>query len=262
MLTLLIVFVLSGVIALVDGAEACDGLRTGTGDYGYMTTDPNGPPNWGSLKMEYEVCATGKEQSPFNLETINVSLPQPAAERPSIVLRRSFVKYEGTPKNFQFTCTRSDFTCGKIVYEGKTYRFLQFHLHYLSEYHLDDVAYPIDGHLVHIADDGSLLVLGVFFKYGDHHHEFQKLLDAAKDRGEREVYFHEFYDPSSQLVVFKGSLTTPPCAEGVQWLVSTTPLTFSPEQIAAFSCMLGNKPNNRPLEKANGRPMFVFPATD
>ena len=138
------------------------------------------------------------------------------------------------------------------------YRLLQFHFHAPSEHRVDGVAFPMEMHLVHAAPDGDLAVVAVMFTAGEGDSVLAELWQNVPRRvGENHVLASPLA-PAALLpddrdyYRLNGSLTTPPCTEGVTWLVMKQPLSASTEQITALSELLAG-PNNRPVQPLNAR---------
>ncbi len=150
-----------------------------------------------------------------------------------------------------------------FTFGDKTYSLKQFHFHTPSEHTIDGEHAPMEMHMVHQSEDGSLAVVGVLFKEGAVPNEnFAKIVaNLPNAKGESK----HITDINLELKVhlpndnyayhYVGSLTTPPCSEGVQWLVLRDPVSLTTEQIAAFSSRIG--PNNRPTQPVNDRTVMV-----
>jgi carbonic anhydrase len=134
---------------------------------------------------------------------------------------------------------------GSVVQLGaEQFELLQFHFHAHSEHSIGGVFFPLEMHLVHrsVLDPDKLLVLGVLIAEGVATPTFENAdwQQLPRRQGERLVDASTFLDLASLLpggVTYRydGSLTTPPCTESVQWVVYATPMTFSAQQIRAFS---------------------------
>jgi carbonic anhydrase len=116
--------------------------------------------------------------------------------------------------------------------------------------------------MVHKAADGALAVVGVFIEHGRHNTAFEPVWsNLPKQKGVETHYAAVNVDVDALLPTertsyrYDGSLTTPPCAEGVKWIVMTTPIQLSPAQIAAFTQLVSG--NNRPTQPLNGRPVVT-----
>ena len=142
--------------------------------------------------------------------------------------------------------------------DGTRFELKQFHFHAPSENLIEGKSYPLEGHLVHVSDKGEIAVVAVMFEAG----KANPALAAAWGELPAKVgEIHKLKAPlaAEQLLPesrdyyrFSGSLTTPPCSEGVRWLVMKQPVEVSQAQIDAFKAVM-HHPNNRPVQPLNGR---------
>ncbi len=222
-------------------------------DWGYE--GPTGPENWGELAPEYATCATGLMQSPIDLAEANaraeVSVFTDYAPGILTILNNGHV-------------VQANFQPGSRMISGtQVFNLLQVHFHTPSEEVLHGRQFPMVAHFVHATDDGSLGVLGVLFEEGAENVELAKIIAAAprKKAGPTTVE-NVVVDPRKLVPVvldvyrFQGSLTTPPCTEGVSWHVAVQPVQASAEQLAALRQITGD--NARPVQPLNGR-LLVAP---
>lgn len=185
------------------------------------------------------VCGSGHEQSPINL-----SSAAPVAEVPDLAPR--YLPTAGTFLNnghtlqFNLSGNTSVLTIGQDAYG-----LVQFHFHSPAEHTLDRRAFPVELHFVHRNGAGQLAVVGVFIEEGAENPALASLL-AAKPMGEGETHASQLEMDMNALLptdrayfAYAGSLTTPPCSEGVRWNVLRTPIQASPAQIAALRESLG-----------------------
>jgi len=145
-----------------------------------------------------------------------------------------------------------------ITVDGVEFALKQFHFHAPSENHIDGISYPMEAHLVHADKDGHLAVIAVMFEEGAENAALAGIWpDMPANAGDSQALASAF-DVSKLLPEnrdyyrFNGSLTTPPCTEGVRWLVMKTPVSASKDQVEAFTHML-HHPNNRPVQPVNAR---------
>lgn len=244
-LTLLLIPLLAVVFTGCKGSQEKWGY---TGDIG--------PAQWGSLKTDYATCDTGKEQSPINLEDAE------AKSLPALKLNYSDSEYSVVDNGHTIQANfdkNSTFTVN-----GKTYSLIQIHFHAPSENALNGELLPLEGHLVHAAEDGSLAVIGMFFKPADGAEKNSGLAkvfsnvpsekkEAVTVEGEK-LNGKEFLPGTSDYYRFKGSLTTPPCSEGVTWTVMQKPVEVPQAQIDAFTEHYQG--NNRPVQPLNERTLY------
>lgn len=213
-----------------------------------------GPERWGDLKPEFSACKAGHGQSPIDITgAVKADLPGIEAHYGDTTLR---VINNGH-------AIQADYDKGSYaVIGGKRYDLLQFHFHGPSENTVEGKAFPLEGHLVHKSEDGKLAVIGVLYKEGKENKTIgavwknvpqeQGTEKAAKDEKinaqgimpEAMAYYH-----------FDGSLTTPPCTEGVSWNVLKTPVEISAKQIEEFRKYYKN--SARPVQPLHGRVVNV-----
>jgi carbonic anhydrase len=152
---------------------------------------------------------------------------------------------------------KSGSTEGGPFREKHDYELLQFHFHAPSENTVNGKQFPLEVHFVHKSKShGGLGVLGVFFEVGHANKELDFLLDTPDQVGSVELEEsipHGILKHHSvgSFYTFHGSLTTPPCTEGVQWAISSTIATISKEQLWAFTDRFGE--NSRPTQPVNHR---------
>ena len=233
-------------------------LSTRPVQWGYRGED--GPDAWATLSPAYSLCGVGQEQSPINISRVEATGGTAWKFDYKITsLRIAHNKHmEDIIDNghtIQVTVDEgSSFTFGE-----KSYNLKQFHFHTPSEHTLDGVHAPMEMHMVHQGNDGSLAVIGVLFQEGNIPNEnFNSIIaNLPNTKGESkhitdvnlELKLHLPKDNYAYHYV--GSLTTPPCSEGVQWLVLRDPILLNAEQLNAFYSRIG--PNNRPTQPLNGR---------
>ena len=210
-----------------------------------------GPENWGALSQEYALCRQGQRQSPIDIrKTIKADLPPIQFAYKSIPL--SIVD-----NGHSIKVDTPD--AGTITVDGQTYSLVQFHFHKPSEEKINGKTYDLVAHLVHQSKEGKLAVVAVLFEAGKKEHPLIRglwsylPLEQEKPVVRKDVVF----DPTDLLpakrsyYTFLGSLTTPPCTEGVLWLVLKTPVPVSKEQVAGFATIYKN--NVRPIQPVNDR---------
>lgn len=209
-----------------------------------------GPLYWGKLDPSFASCEKGVEQSPVSIESshlesdkkkkINVRY-QPAAV--TLMKNGHAVQAELSALNNQLTL------------DGKKYKLLQFHFHHPSEHTIKGKRYPMEIHFVHQDSEKRLAVLGVMVKEGRENEEISSLLKSLEHNGEIMIDLKNLVPNQSKAFQYKGSLTTPPCTEGVRWAVLETPLELSREQIAIFRNIYQN--NSRPLQPLHERKITI-----
>lgn len=208
-----------------------------------------GPDHWGKLKSEYATCASGKRQSPIDIrDGIGVDL-----EPIQFNYRLSQFRVVDNGHTIQVAVGGSD-----ISLLGKRYELVQFHFHRPSEERVNGRAFDMVVHLVHKAEDGRLAVLAILLEKGKEHPLIQTVwnnlpLERNEDVTPPDLAIDvaQLLPENRQYYTYMGSLTTPPCSEGVLWLVLKQPQQVSPEQMAIFSRLYRN--NARPIQPSFGR---------
>ena len=216
--------------------------------WGYSGAE--GPAHWGELRPEFTACSVGKNQSPINLTDFIESVLGPIVMHyqvggKAILNNGHTVQVTYAPGN-------------TIVVDGHAFELKQYHFHAPSEHHINGKSYPMEAHLVHADKDGNLAVIAVMFVEGPANaslaqawtHMPEKADDAH--RLSASVGAEGMLPANRAYYRYNGSLTTPPCSEGVRWLVMKEPVTASQAQIAQFVHVM-HHPNNRPLQAVNAR---------
>lgn len=216
--------------------------------WGY--TGHNSPDKWGSLSEKYRECGTGLNQSPINItHSIHSNLPPLS---PSYGSASNYIVDNGHTVQVNMA-HGSTVVIDDIIFELK-----QFHFHAPSENHIDGKAFPLEGHFVNLDKDGNIAVLAIMFEEGEENKELAKFWDTMPTKA-GEIHTLELSKIANALLPedkhyyrFNGSLTTPPCTEGVRWFVFKETLTISKEQVAKFhEIMQGD--NNRPIQPIDAR---------
>ena len=208
-----------------------------------------GPLHWAELSPEHQACA-GSNQSPVDLNHF--------VEADLAPIRFSYDQSATEVVNNGHTVQVKSAGDSKIILDGRAYRLWQFHFHAPSEHHINGVSFPMEMHLVHVAADGDLAVVGVMFTVGADNAVLAEVWDNVSRRVDEKKVFDSPLAPADLLPKdrdyyrLNGSLTTPPCTEGVIWLVMKQPAAASQEQITALAEML-DSPNNRPVQPLNAR---------
>jgi carbonic anhydrase len=208
-----------------------------------------GPQAWGGLKPEFGMCATGQRQSPIDIrEGISVDLePVQFNYQPtgfSVIDNGHTVQVNLQPGN-------------SIEVGGKRFDLLQFHFHRPSEERIDGRQFDLSVHLVHKDPEGRLAVVGVVVQRGSVQPILQMVWNNLPLEKNQDMRARGMLDPTHMLpadrryYTYMGSLTTPPCSEGVQWVVMRQPVAATPEQIELFARLYPF--NARPIQSAAGR---------
>jgi carbonic anhydrase len=218
-----------------------------------------GPDAWGSLSPAFSACGEGRAQSPIDIDApAKATLPglkmsfRPASLR--IVHHEHVADAIHNGHTIQVNYSAGD----ELALGEETYELLQYHFHAPSEHTVEGRRFPMEMHLVHRSGRGGFAVIGVLVKEGAHNSAFDPIWSNLPEKKGVETHFESVTVDVDALLPetrttyrYDGSLTTPPCSEGVKWLVMTSPVALSREQIGAFRKLVGE--NARPLQPRNGR---------
>ena len=216
---------------------------------------PTGAAHWGSLDPEYAACNAGREQSPIDIRNARkVELPAIRFEYQSGPLKYLInngytirVNYHDAPGEGSF-----------LIAGGRRYQLTQFHFHRPSEEYIQGKPYDMVVHFMHQSSDGKVAGVAILLKAGSANATIQRIWEhMPKTQGKEEEIRGVEIDPAGLLpndtayYTYMGSLTAPPCTEGVAWFVLKTPVEISPQQIDAFAELYPH--DVRPLQPLNGR---------
>jgi carbonic anhydrase len=219
------------------------------GDVHWSYAGAQGPKRWGELDDAFATCATGREQSPIDLPARRRGETE---ESVFFVYRPTGGKVVDNGHTLQVDLEPGSYA----VVDGARYDLVQFHVHTPSEHQVDGEAYAMEVHLVHKNKSGRLAVVGVLFEAGAASPAMAAVWkQAPKKPGVAPL--KKKFDPATLLPDdtaadrYAGSLTTPPCSEGVRWIVLRRPRTDAEAKIAAFRARFGA--NARPTQPLGER---------
>jgi carbonic anhydrase len=204
-----------------------------------------GPEKWGDLDAESKVCSVGSQQSPLDIATtVKSDLP---------ALKIAWGRRADTIINNGHTI-QLNFTEGSTLSVGKdNYTLLQFHFHRPSEHKIAGKSFPMEVHFVHRTAAGALGVVGVLMTTGKANPAFAKIVQTMPTSEGPAVKADARIDPNAFLPArrnyysYAGSLTTPPCAETVAWMLLAEPIQVAEVDVAAFAKLYPM--NARPVQK-------------
>jgi carbonic anhydrase len=208
-----------------------------------------GPENWGQLKPDFSKCSSGTRQSPIDI-------------RDGISVQLDPVQFDYKPSTFRVidnghTVQVNVAPGNTIEVMGKTFELVQFHFHRPSEERINGRQFDMVAHLVHKDLEGRLAVVAVLLDRGSVQPVVQSVWNNLPLEKGEEVVARSNLDLNALLpsdrayFTYMGSLTTPPCSEGVLWMVMKNPVSISPDQISIFSRLYPM--NARPIQSASGR---------
>ncbi|MBS0307864.1 MAG: carbonic anhydrase family protein [Proteobacteria bacterium] len=208
-----------------------------------------GPAQWGKLNPDWAQCATGARQSPIDI-------------RDGMRLDLEPIRFDYRPGPFSVVNNGHTVQVGvaggnRITITGRTYELVQFHFHRPSEERINGKSFAMVVHLVHKDAEGRLAVVALLIEEGEANAAVQSVWNNLPLEKNEPVRPTIEFDPSQLLparrdyYTYMGSLTTPPCSEGVLWLVMKEPIRLSAQQIAIFSRLYPM--NARPIQADSGR---------
>ncbi len=219
---------------------------------------------WGGIEHPTEIkiperhpfatCDIGRHQSPVDLSVmssqhkVNTFRVQYSPDYPVF-----FNSGHGVQVNM------SEDYSGKLVIGSEDYPLIQFHFHEPSEHTIGDRGFSAELHFVHVRNDGKIAVLGVLIDVGEENQLFQHVLDNTplkekESKSDMSIRIHpKSLLPRNKRAFYSlaGSLTTPPCSEGVDWYILAEPITISEAQLIQLKDLYAE--NARLPQNLNGR---------
>ena len=242
---------LFGALAAVLLSSALFGSSHAT-HWGY--TGHEGPANWGDLSSDYSLCKSGKNQSPINIAS-DVTIESRELEKIGFDYAADISSVINNGHTIQVNFEKGS----TVALDGMMFSLIQFHFHTPSENQIEGKNFPLEGHFVHAAKDGSLAVVALMFEDGAENPFIKKVwAKMPRKAGGKESLdikaqeINALLPKEKNYYRFSGSLTTPPCSEGVRWIVLKEYATISKEQTKEF-LELFHHANNRPVQNINAR---------
>lgn len=209
----------------------------------------NGPQQWGKINPAWAKCGTGSRQSPIDI-------------RDGIKVDLEPIQFEYTASGFNVVnnghTVQVNLAAGnRLTLTGRTYQLQQFHFHRPSEEKVDGRGFDMVAHLVHKDEEGRLAVVAVLIEEGTQHAGVQTVWNNLPLEKFEPLVPVTPFDPATMLpqrreyYTYMGSLTTPPCDEGVLWIVMKQPIQASKQQLDIFARLYPM--NARPVQALSGR---------
>lgn len=209
------------------------------------------PAKWGDIDSTYHLCKDGKRQSPIDINDSSYAN-----------LGDIHFKYRSGPKeilNNGHTIQVNMHSGSYITVSGKRYDLLQFHFHSPSEHTINGKPAPMVMHFVHQASDDQLAVIAVLMERCKENSTIDQLWQrlpaklGQKIKLSQRIKIHTLIPANRNYYNYSGSLTTPPCSEGVNWMVLKRSVEVSASQIEAFTSLFPK--STRPLQQRYHRPI-------
>ena len=219
----------------------------------------DGADHWSTLDPDYAACDTGTQQSPIDIRNAQqADLPAIRFEYRSGPLEYLINNGATIRVNYHDAPGRGNF----LIVGSTRYQLTQFHFHRPSEEYVDGKPYAMEVHLMHQSSDGKVAGVTVFLKAGAPNATVQKLWEHMPQTESKELAIPGVdVDPGGLLphsrtyYLYTGSLTAPPCTEGVIWYILKAPVEVSPAQIDSFAKLYPH--DVRPIQPLNGRVIQV-----
>ncbi len=220
--------------------------------WGY--TGHEDPSNWGDLDSKYTMCKDGSSQSPINISK-SVTIETKGLEK--IIFNYKTGASEVVNNGHTVQVNIKDGS--SITVDGINFSLKQFHFHTPSENQIEGQNFPLEAHFVHASKDGKLAVVAVMFEDGKENPVLKKIWNKMPHKaggnvtcGVSSKVVNSILPKDKSYYRFNGSLTTPPCSEGVRWLVMKNYSYISSTQTKEF-LELFHHANNRPIQAINAR---------
>ncbi|CAB4317722.1 unnamed protein product [Prunus armeniaca] len=233
-------------------------------EFDYRNGNEKGPEHWGELKKEWAACKYGKLQSPIDLSDDRATKVIPSLED----LQMSYKPCNSTMKNEgHYIAMEWEGDAGSVKINGTDYFLKQCHWHTPSEHSINGIRYDLELHMLHQSPDpNNKAVVALLFKIGSPNPLLSKMHKGLESMIFTKETQLELTDPSeikwSSLKFYRyiGSLTTPPCTEGVIWTVNKMVNTVSKEQLELLKQAVYDyaKMNARPSQPFNDRDIMLY----
>lgn len=221
---------------------------------------PAGPENWGDLHPEWKLCSSGRAQSPVDIH-------------------KKDLQHEANPHRLKFSYKSGSAVLqlrdhdvalewmedgGFAYWDEQEYKLRHLHLHTPSEHSINSVRFPLEVHMVHEGPNSKLLVVALQYKYGKEDEflvevmkDFPSLVDSGRQDHHVGNVSVSIMKLGEQYYHYMGSLTTPPCTEGVTWIIMKKKRNISKDQVnVILNAELGE--NARPKQPLNGRTIYKY----
>lgn len=219
-------------------------------DKSWAYSGPHGPDKWGSLNPDFAACNAGSQQSPINIDNTITAALKPLKRLQKFPLKNIALK--------DHSLILDAGTGNMMVLDQKPYQLKYISVHVPSEHQIKQKSYAAELHMVHEDKTGHRVIIAVMLEEGSANPAFEKLLGSVPKEKEQSkplairVTPAELMPGKPAYYRYSGSLTAPPCTEGVQWVIMKEALKISKFQLGTLQQAIG-EPNQRPLQDGQGR---------
>ena len=215
-----------------------------------------GPQNWTKLSPEYSLCGSGKNQSPINL-VYSKAVGTTGLKGFDVHYREAVLRIVNTGRTIKV-----NYPAGSYINIGKQrFDLLHYRFHTPSEHQINGVNFPMEMQLVHRDSNGNIAVIVVIFQEGAENEFLEEMMMVLPARANQQrthtnikVNPARFFPRNKVFLKYNGSLTTPPCSEGVYWMVFKHPVEASYAQLQQMKSIMGA--NARPVQEINARTLL------
>lgn len=226
------------------------GKKENAGDKSWAYSGPRGPEKWGSLNPEFAACNAGSQQSPINIDNTITAALKPIKRLQKFPLKNIALK--------DHSLILDAGSGNMMVLDQKPYQLKYISVHVPSEHQIKQKTFAAELHLVHEDKAGHRVIIAVMLEEGTANPAFEKLLGSLPKEKEQSKPLAIRVTPADLMpnkpayYRYSGSLTAPPCTEGVQWVIMKESLKLSKFQLGSLQQAIG-EPNQRPLQDGQGR---------
>ena len=219
-------------------------------DKSWAYSGPRGPEKWGSLNPEFAACNAGSQQSPINIDNTITAALKPIKRLQKFPLKNIALK--------DHSLIMDAGSGNMMVLDQKPYQLKYISVHAPSEHQIKQKSFAAELQMVHEDKTGHRVIIAVMLEEGAANSTLDKLLGSIpKEKGQSKslairITPAELMPTKQAYYRYNGSLTSPPCTEGVQWVVMKEALKISKAQLTSLQQAIG-EPNLRPIQDSQGR---------
>jgi carbonic anhydrase len=247
----------------IDPSASASSAATEPSEPPHWTYDgDHGPDHWGDLSKDWATCKTGTSQTPIDIVTKGMTKSKDLKEL-GFAYKPIPLSIFNNGHTVQVAATSG--ASATLEAAGDAWQLVQFHIHSPSEHTVDGKHFDAEIHFVHKNAKGAFAVVGIFLTKGKESKPLAPYFDQApadvsseaKTIEGKTIDLASMFPKKAAYYTYTGSLTIPPCTEGLTWFVFTTPAQISGAQLDKFRT-LTHGDTNRPLQPLGARTVSVF----